>query len=41
MVRFMISKGADIHARDIDGEAPWDLANKSLKADIPELNPNK
>ncbi len=39
VARFLISRGADIEARDIDGRTAWDLAPEEIREAIPELNP--
>ncbi len=39
IVKLLISKGADINARNNDGQTAWDLAYKRIKELVPELNP--
>ncbi len=39
LVRFLISKGADVNSGCYMGWRPWDMAHKSIKESVPELEP--
>ncbi len=39
VVKFLLSKGADVHARDEDDKTAWDVALEEIKEACPELKP--